>query len=90
MDKDRYPHKTDMTIDLFRVGDVVSPSCGALAGRRGVVTHLGRYVTIEFPKAVRKYPSDPWKKAQCRWRYEPSNVRLEAFPKRRLGVNKSL
>ena len=89
MDELKYPYKTWMTADLFHVGDIVSPSCGAIAGKRGVVTNVGRYITIEFPRMVRKYPNDPMKPASCEWRYEPSNVRLEAFPKRRLDVKKS-
>lgn len=88
MDELKYPHKTWMTVDLFHVGDIVSPSCGALAGKRGIVVNVGRYITIMFPRVVKKYPNE-LRPAQREWRYEPSNVRLEAFPRRRLRVDKS-
>lgn len=82
------PRKTGMTLDLFRVDDVVAPSSGHLAGLRGVVVELDRYVHIEFHRPVKKYPDDPVKPASRKWRYEPSNVRLVAFPARKLGVKK--
>lgn len=89
MDFSDYPHKTEMTADLFRVGDIVAPSCGSLTGVKGVVADVRRYVTIMFPKEVRKYPNEPTKSARREWRFEPSNVRLLAFPRRPLKVRKS-
>lgn len=73
------PYKSWMTADLFHVGDIVSPTFGALRGVRGVVSGIGHAVAIMFPQPVRKYadtrPRDTW----C---YLPENVRLEAFPRR--------
>ncbi len=86
MDDAKYPIKTWMTADLFRLGDVVSPSQGLLAGQRGMVVNIDRYITIMFPRPVRKYAERP---PLREWRYEPSNVRLEAFPPRRLRVKES-
>jgi len=80
--------KTGMTSDLFRVEDVVTPSCGSLAGAVGEVSAVDRYVTIRFAEPLKKYPDDPARRASREWRYEPSNVRLVAFPKRKLNVKK--
>lgn len=77
-----------MLPELLREGDVVSPSFGALAGVRGVVTRIGRYVTIEFPRPVKKYPHDSFSCASCTWGYDPSNVRLVAFSKTRPDAKK--
>ena len=81
MKKDKYftHNKTWMTADLFKEGDVVAPSFGTLAGVRGVVAHVGSYVTIEFPRPVSKYPNDGFNRARRMWGYDPSNVRLIAF-----------
>lgn len=82
------PRKTGMTLDLFQVGDVVTPSCGHLRGLEGKVVDIDRFVTIQFPKPVRKYPDEPTKPALDAWRYEASNVRLVAFPARKLRTKK--
>lgn len=76
------PAKSWMTADLFREGDVVTPSFGALVGVRGVVAHVGAYVTIEFPRPVRKY-HDSMSKASRTWGFDPSNVRLISLARRR-------
>ena len=83
-----YPNKTNMPIELFRIGDVVSPSCGFLTGVRGVVAEIDRYVTIQFSRPVQKYPQDPSKGFRTCWRYEASNVRLEALARRKPSVKK--
>ena len=83
METHKLPAKSWMTADLFREGDVVAPSFGSLAGVRGVVCHVGAYVTIEFPRAVRKYPHDSMSKARRKWGFDPSNVRLIALARRR-------
>lgn len=75
----KHRNKTWMTADLFRQGDVVAPSFGRLAGVRGVVAHVGPYVTIEFPRPVQKYRHQ---KARSMWGYEPSNVRLITMARR--------
>lgn len=78
MKKDKYftHNKTWMEADLLKEGDVVAPSFGNLVGVRGVVAHVGSYVTIEFSRPVEKYRGQP---ARSRWGYDPSNVRLVAF-----------
>lgn len=72
-------NKSWMTADLFREGDIVTPTFGDLAGVRGVVAYVGVYVTIEFPRRIKKYPREPSSQAKHKWNYEPSNVRLLAY-----------
>ena len=81
-------NKSWMVAELFHERDIVTPSFGALAGVRGVIAHVGPYITIEFPRSVKKYPHDPMSRASCRWGYEPSNVRLIAFAKPLLRIKK--
>lgn len=76
-------NKSFMTSDLFRVGDVVSPTFGLLKGVKGVVSDVGRTVAIDFPRKVRKHMDSA---PRSTWCYIPDNVRLEAFPKRKLRV----
>ena len=87
MKKDKYftANKTWMTADLFKEGDIVSPSYGNLIAVRGVVAHIGPYVTIEFPRPVKKYRDKP---ARSKWGYDPSNVRLIAFKPCRSGYER--
>ena len=82
--KDKYftSNKTLMMADLFREGDVVSPSYGNLLGVRGVVSDVGVNVTIEFPRPVVKYRG---RRPRSKWAYDPSNVRLIAFAWSRLS-----
>jgi hypothetical protein len=76
------PYKSHMPLELFRVGDRVSPTYGLLRGELGVVAELrsekyGReMVVIRFDSPVRKYSNQV---AKAEWSYEPENVRLEAF-----------
>jgi hypothetical protein len=71
-----------MTLDLFRVGDRVTPTYGLLRGMPGVVAELreskygSEMVVIRFDQPVRKYSKQTEK---TDWAYEPENVRLEGF-----------
>ena len=78
-DKLRYPNQSAMTAELFREGDVVSPTYGNLRGVRGVVAHVGPYITIEFPRPVKKYTGETSRPKRM-WGYNPHNVRLEGWP----------
>lgn len=84
----KLPYKSHMTADLFREGDVVAPTFGALVGVRGVVAHVGVYITIEFVRPMKKYPHDDLQKASHKWAYEPSNVRLISLARRRPSTKK--
>lgn len=76
------PYKSHMPLDVFRVGDRVTPTYGRLRGVPGTVEELrsskfgAEMVMIKFDRAVQKYSKQ---EAQWSWAYEPDRVRLESF-----------
>lgn len=74
------PARSHMPIDLFRVGDLVTPTDGALAGRPARVVEVRRalrdMLVLRFDSVVRKYATQM---AKMDWGFDPDHVRLEAF-----------
>lgn len=76
------PYKSHMTLDLFRVGDRVTPTYGLLRGLPGVVVELrankygSEMVVVRFDQPAKKYSRQA---SKSDWAYEPENVRLEGF-----------
>jgi len=76
------PDKSYMLLELFRSGDLVTPTYGLLRGLPGTIVQVkitefgSETVVIRFNSPVKKYSRQ---EAKIEWAYEPENVRLEGL-----------